>query len=382
MNHRGFVFVAALSTLTLLTGLSLGMLIRGATDARVSERRVLQHAAFQLAEAGLDRAAKNLEIAGTDDDLTTEALLTGTYTVTVNPDAPGALLERVTSLGIASTEQRNLEGVFQLTPESVFQFALFGDDVMTVGGNVITDSYDSRDGPYQDDPNAPGYNADHHGDIGTNATTLGGVAVSGSVFIDGQVAVGPGVEDPTSVVSGYDPNYITGDPKVLAQTELFALPAVEVPAALSCEDETISAQTTVTLQPGTHCYHDLTIQGGGALTASGEVTVYLTGQLIARGNSTVGVVDDPTQMQFLIASSGEATLEEGTLTGSTTFYGAVYGPQADIRISGNAEIFGAVIARSVNLSGSAEVHYDAALADDDGPSNRFRTSLISWRELP
>jgi len=55
---------------------------------------------------------------------------------------------------------------------------------VTVSGSAFTDSYDSRLGPYNDSVGSPGYNADHHGDVGTNATTTGGVALSGSIFID------------------------------------------------------------------------------------------------------------------------------------------------------------------------------------------------------
>jgi len=109
--------------------------------------------------------------------------------------------------------------------------------------------------------------------------------------------------------------------------------------------------------------------------------VYLTGALIAKGNSSVGYPADPSKMQFLMSSSGSAEIEEGTLTGSTVFSGALYGPNSTINITGHAEVFGSIIARQVNISGSAVVHYDERLSTSTTVPNIYQRALISWREL-
>ena len=285
-----------------------------------------------------------------------------------------------------------MESVIRLTPQSVFQFAMFGDQKLTVSGSAITDSYDSRNGLYN-----ASTNIGHNGDVGTNATATGGVTVSGSIFVDGQVAVGPGVSNPASVVTGYNPAFITGGTSppsntqdIIAQSAALPMAPVVIPPALLpfCANSKVNGNTTTTLSPtggplgdGTYCYHDLTIQGNATLTASGKVKVYLTGALIARGNSVVGVPSDPTQMIFLMSSSVGATLEEGTVTGSTQFYGALYGPSATITITGNAEVYGSIIARQVNESGSAELHFDEALMDNTDIPGFFKTSVVSWRDL-
>ena len=159
------------------------------------------------------------------------------------------------------------------------------------------------------------------------------------------------------------------------------MPPVVVPETLTCSDLTVSSNDTVTLTPGTHCYRHLTIQGGGTLTAAGSVTVYLTGELIAQGNSTFGVPSDPRQMVVLMSAAADATLEQGTLTGSTGFYGGLYAPDSTITISGNAEIFGSVVAGRVDVTGSAYVHYDEALTDVTQVSNLYAAALSSWREV-
>jgi len=116
------------------------------------------------------------------------------------------------------------------------------------------------------------------------------------------------------------------------------------------------------------------------LTADGSVKVYVTGQFSASGNTTIGVSSDPTYLLLLLVSSQEATIEGG-LTGNTEFYGGLYAPTATINISGNAEVFGSVVAKTVKVSGNAKVHYDEALGVLTDPVGLYQVRVFSWREL-
>jgi hypothetical protein len=106
----------------------------------------------------------------------------------------------------------------------------------------------------------------------------------------------------------------------------------------------------------------------------------LAGELVINGNATVGVSTNPSWMAILISSTGGATLE-GSISGSTYVYAAVYAPQATIDISGNAQIFGSIIADTVNITGNAQVHYDEATSQLTDITNLYTTALESWREL-
>jgi len=188
------------------------------------------------------------------------------------------------------------------------------------------------------------------------------------------------------ITGGTSPPSDTQD--VLSQGSTFPMPAVTVPAGLTCSDFTVTGDTTVTLSPtggpngdGAYCYKELTIQGGATLTASGPVTVYITGDFTAKGNSTMGVPDSPTQMLVQMTSTAGGTIEEGTLTGSTKFYGALYAPNSPITITGSADVYGSIVAQSVNLAGSASIHYDQALKTLSQISNSYTTTRIAWREL-
>jgi len=95
----------------------------------------------------------------------------------------------------------------------------------------------------------------------------------------------------------------------------------------------------------------------------------------------MGLSSDPTKMLIQMSPASTATLEQGTITGSTEFYGAIYGPSATMNIQGNAKVFGSIIAKTVNLTGSAEIHYDTALASNGTVSNSFTTKIVEWRSL-
>lgn len=378
MHQRGYVFVVSLAIAVVLSVFCGSLLIRSVSELGHSTRSSSQSAAIHLAEAAVDRAMNNLHY-GTTANIASTPLSPGTYWAEVTQI--GSLRHQVVAHGLSSGEQRNIEATIALTPESVFQYALFGNQQVNVSGNATTDSYDSRLGSYASQTPT------HDGDVGTNSTSAGGVSVGGSIFVDGQVVVGPNVSNPSSLVTGYDPAFITGGTSpptdtqdVVSVSATFPLPPVVVPPELSCNDFTVQGSTTQVLSPGTYCYRNLTIQGNGTLTATGEVTVYVTGQLTAQGNSVVGVVNDPTQMLFMMSATAEATLEQ-TISGNNAFYGAIYGPQATFEIQGNAIIYGSVIARQVNVSGSAEIHYDKAMTTIDEVSNLYKTSLVSWREL-
>ena len=387
-NARGFVLITALWALIVLLGLGSLMMVSGISQGRLGTLMYDRTNALPLAEAAPNQAARNLRTAGAGDDVLAATTSTGSFTIDSTQDLGGNLF-RVTATGISQSQRRRAEAVFRLTPASVFQYALFGAQNVTVSGSAITDSYDSSEGPYDED------DAGHHGDVGTNASAPGSVDVSGSIFIDGQVAVGYQAGDPYAVVEGYDPLFITGGTSppsdtqdVVAQEADFSLPQVTVPPGVPCTDLTVSGGTTQTLSPtggvngdGVYCYRNVTLQGGGTLTASGDVKVYVTGALSAKGNSTMGVPDSPEQLLVFMTSSSSGTLENGTFTGSTKFYGALYAPSSAITITGNAEVFGSMIADAIFISGSASVHYDEATHDLTQVSNTFTTQRISWREL-
>jgi hypothetical protein len=137
----------------------------------------------------------------------------------------------------------------------------------------------------------------------------------------------------------------------------------------------------VSLPPGTYCYRNLTVQGTGTLTTTGTgmVTIYLTGSLTTRGDSTVGYAPDPRQMVFL--GSSTAAVDLGFHAGTTQFYGGIYAPNSTLNVSGDARIFGSLIGRTVNVNGNAEIHFDEAMTELTNVANVYQRTVLSWRDL-
>jgi Putative Ice-binding-like adhesive domain len=64
--------------------------------------------------------------------------------------------------------------------------------------------------------------------------------------------------------------------------------------------------------------------------------------------------------------------------GNAQFYGLLYAPNADAKISGSAIVYGSMVANNVTLTGNATIHYDEAFVDYT-PSRGFIVG--SWNEI-
>jgi len=372
-SEGGLVMVGSLGIVVFLTILGSAFLLRGIHEHQYSQQSRSRQRALFYAEASVDSVIGRLR-SGNTENLAEAGLAEGQYWAEV--DATGTLTYLITGHGRQTGQLRELEALVRLSPQSVFQFALFGHQSILVAGSAITDSYNSALGSY--DAQTPG----DDGDVGTNSTADGGVTIDGSIAINGQVAVGAQAQDPESVVQVNGGSaIITADPPIVPMTQSMSLPAVSVPAGLTCTELKIAGQTTTTLSSavGAYCFTDVKLSGGATLTADGPVKVYVTGEFSASGNTLIGVPENPPSMLFLMASNQQVTIESN-LTGTTRFYGGFYAPTATIDISGDAEVFGSVIAKNVEVSGHAKVHYDEALGALIEPVGLYQVAVLSWRE--
>ncbi|MDP3703673.1 MAG: hypothetical protein Q8R78_04740 [Candidatus Omnitrophota bacterium] len=374
-QEHGFIIIFSMGIIVFLTILGSAFLMRSVHDGHMSEQSVAWNRALALAEASVDETMMKQHV-GDFTNLATVAMSDGTYWADVSPTgAPWQYL--VNGHGMQQAVQRDLEVITQLTPTSIFQFALFGHQRVYLDGDVITDSYDSRLAPY--DPNTAGQN----GDIGTNSSTVGGVVVDGDSIINGQIAVGPNVSDPTTVVTINGTSaVITGSPPLVSQSVAMPMPAVVIPAWLTCTDLTVNANQTYVLSAaaGPYCFNNLVVLGGAELTTDGPVKVYVTNYFHATGNTTIGVPGNPSYLTMLLTAASQATID-GSMGGTTEFYGGLYAPNADIDIGGNAEVYGSVIAQEVVTSGTPHIHYDESLGDLMDPIGLYKVKVLSWREL-
>lgn len=116
------------------------------------------------------------------------------------------------------------------------------------------------------------------------------------------------------------------------------------------------------------------------VTATGNLTIYTDGNISAGGNGMTNSNANATSC--LIYGTNNGSGQTISMTGNATTIAAINAPNADFTITGNAELWGSVVARNVSLNGNAAFRYDEALLDyanTTGTGNPW--GISKWREL-
>ena len=129
-------------------------------------------------------------------------------------------------------------------------------------------------------------------------------------------------------------------------------------------DLTVSGGHAATLANGTYCLHNVTLSGGSTLTVNGAVVINLTGQLNASGGSFANTTNRPANLQISTSYTGNNGV---TLSGGTNAYLKVLAPGTSITLSGGSPIFGALVGKTLTVSGNSVIHYDTRQPDTTPP---------------
>jgi len=282
-------------------------------------------------------------------------------------------------------------------PPTVFTGAIATSGTITLQGSAIVDGFDSRIGRY---------------DTRTNRAPTGGVASDSTANpaitlqtsrIFGMVTSGPGGTLSVSGSGGAgDVSWLTNSSNIGFESGWtnnnmnVSFPSNSPPSNLgSYIANTFAANVTNYLGNGNYSATSFTSsQSTSPLFITGNATLYLSGNLTIQGSGyiyiqpgaslTIYVAGSTTTVSGsgVVNGNADATtftykgLSSNTradFTGSSDFYGTVNAPQAAVTISGAANAYGAIIAKTATVSGN--FHYDAAVG--------ARNSLVatSWAEL-
>ncbi|MBN8228690.1 hypothetical protein JYK02_14345 [Corallococcus macrosporus] len=86
----------------------------------------------------------------------------------------------------------------------------------------------------------------------------------------------------------------------------------------------------------------------------GELDLFLAGGFIVSGQLTLGSAALPSRVRVYVAGTQPLDISAGS-----TLAGNLYAPQAQLNLSGNAEVFGSLFVRHLEASGAIQVHHDA-----------------------
>lgn len=238
---------------------------------------------------------------------------------------------------------------------------IWGLEEVTIPGSVVTDSYISNDGEYTEDT------AGSNGDLCSG----GDITVSGSAYIDGDAMAG--VDSEITVnggrveITGVEGNVImpsdppeanVDDAAVLNDNDRIGNTALGLDPFSSGLNLRIGSDDSLTLpagidgNPAVFYFESMTFTAGALLNITGSTVIYLAGDFDFTGQGTVNTTLDPKDL--MIISVGESV----KMTGSVSFYGSILAPNAEIELAGTSEYFGAVIGKTVKITGDFEFHVD------------------------
>ncbi|MBN2269013.1 MAG: hypothetical protein JXN61_00265 [Sedimentisphaerales bacterium] len=293
---------------------------------------------------------------------------TYSYTVTNGPNFT------IRSTGIADQISR---AVFAMTwATSFWSYAIAVENNITFGQKIVIDVWDPE-----------GTHTDFAPTIATNSTEEGAVTLKPNSELPGDVVVGPG-GNPESVIEVQPNSDIQGD--TYAADTAIDFPDVIVPSDLTRTDWPEDPCWPVLITEGRYAYNSpITIPNSKTLRISGDVVMYVAGNIDIRQGATLSIEEDSSLSLYLGGSFitgqnsevinqtldatkllmyGTATCTSIQIKNSGDFYGAVYAPSADMRIYNSGATYGAFTGYSFDMKNSSEFHYDARLLDMD-PSN-------------
>ncbi|MCW5547920.1 MAG: hypothetical protein KIT44_03065 [Opitutaceae bacterium] len=432
-RQRGSVLIVALLLMAVIALMLASYLGLNLNSTRQAQRAFHGSAALNLAETGAEEAvwSFNRATAGHADawqgwaddgkaawrrfddfDFTRQTRGSVQVYTTSRQPAPGVNPRIMVLASVSPPDGTPLTRMLEVTlrRRSYFASGLVAKDSITFSGtNTSVDSWDSDpdDNPATAAvPYGPGVRRDRGIVASTSfvnqAVLLNHADVWGYVYTGGALPV---VGNNGSIRGADTPEDVTVDPNRIA-TDFIA----EFPPVFSPEHGThlLSVGATLGTVGETTVWRCPAIQlnGNKTLTILGHVTLILTAgpgisALDITGNASILIPEGSSLTVYVegnvkIAGKGIgnanarplAFLLWGTaqdpggqdiqIAGNGALKAAVYAPAADVKINGNGDVMGAVVAHRITLVGNAAFHYDESLAryGDDTPFG-----IVQWREI-
>ena len=296
---------------------------------------------------------------------------------------------RYTSAALTTPQSMRVMTVL-LEPKSPFTGAMLLQHNLQMSGGSSIDSFDSGNTAYSTNGLWDITKRETNANVGINQTDgltdLKGCYIYGSLSYtgttpanDGNVTGGvsspyhknvPAVTAPTWTSYNSTPTAITGTTTLTGGTQ-------SSPALYKVSSFNIPGGTSLTIAPyaaGQDSYAEIWITGDMVTSGSGfitqqantHVTYYVQGNVNISGSAIANQTGIAANCVVNVINPPVGTTQTVTISGSGTLIGAVNAPGANFTISGSANLSGAFIGNTMNISGGAGVHYDQALARMSG----------------
>jgi Tfp pilus assembly protein PilX len=386
-DQRGSVAVAMM-VIVIVTMLVVALLATAEFGLRGSRRAGDSANALQLADAGINDAAKAITAHTTSFTGGNSLGTAGSYTYTATKDGT---VWRLDSTGTDATGVRRRVRA-DAVDQPTFGNAFFGLTSVTLKGTA-----DSYTGPSNTCSTSPAY-----GVVGSNGTITftGGTGAKNCRGSSGwnYPADGCSFNGQTTIPAGViGVGACPPAPDTFTTSQKFNPPPVVVPTGLTSEGA-FTCPVNGTIPSGTHLYSSATFNGGCKVGAAGDAVLYVTGPVTlgVDTGSCKSVINAPTgacsatfpstwyengwtsRLQISVAGNGTVSFANHAI-----FFGVINAPNSLVTASGGGtpqvDVFGSVLANSAASAAQFAFHYDQALRQ------QFSTGqyqLSNWREEP
>lgn len=285
---------------------------------------------------------------------------TGSYSVLTGGDRSNANAVRISVERAIPLQLARLIGITSSNVR-VSAIAMMNDTSYgVIGLEYIKMSGNSSNSYYSEDGSTP----TQFGKKG-NVASNGDITLSGSSSINGNARPGIGKQViGASAVTGstaplnYVLSYPVGDAGIYkTQNDNGNIPN----ANLSASSFSLGKNKDLTLPGGNYYFNYFSTGAGSELNFTGPTTIYVYGD-VSLGGKTKTSADLPQNLRIITVPSpwgGPAgTIEIG---GTSALHADIYAPQNRIRMTGTGDIYGSVLGRSIDMTGTSAIHFDRSL---------------------
>lgn len=404
-GRRGGALVTVSIAVMAMAALSFSL--RAISSSSASEQRGAEEilSSRYVCEAAISAAVLDLSMGGTGTFGSQGAPVQyGDATYRVATQALPNDVYQVSATGVGERAGTRIELTLVETTDVLRGWAAFGEEGVTIDDDVIVDSYDSTLGTYAAQAvNGAGSSAyaGSAGDVGSNQN----IGVKDNALVHGDATPGPGSS--TTIIPPAD---VTGSK--FAMPTAIVLPSVSAPIVASSGPLTVPSAAPLTLPSGSHRFEDFVISSGGSVVVEGPAELVLASCLLEVGaeliiDATNGPVELWVEGDFvldsdtLIASQAQLPedvsitlladnvkdpsidlhLSNASTSSNVQVFASMFAPNARLDVDGNFELFGAMVARFIDLDHSARIHHDVALKNA-GTGGPLEFEPVCWRVLP
>jgi hypothetical protein len=409
-DERGSIPIM-MAVLTITSLMVIAMLASVHLGLRQSRRSGDSADAVQVADAGINEAVQQLaSVAGTSFSRT-GYVGSSSYTYTATQDATDPKIWHIDALGTNATGVKR-RVYADATGESQFTSPLYVRDLMIVGAGAVLDSYRSglnatqgctRKGIISLSDGAH-ISFTSGGAGSSNCTRIAGIDPTWNYAMDGCIIYGGASMPPTGQgscpVAPYSSKVATPFP--LQTVTSSTLPTTTWTCNASTGSNSLQGGTTYT-------YTTVNLADGCGINpssvSSGPIKIYAKNFVI--GSRTDGNVNLPTAAMCTVSTAGWAYVDAksnpavsycsgwpqtlqlfvpnglgGTVKFQNTrtkFWGLIDAPDAAVTLeSPQLELWGAMVAGSMNVKSQFSWHFDESLSS----LTTGKYSVRNWREAP